>query len=178
MNLRSQVLQKAANIKLTIFDIDGVFTDGRLYFDAKGEALKVFYVQDGLGIKLLQQSGVAVAVISGRESACVTTRLKELGVELVFQGNENKQQVLAELLTQLKLTTDQVAYVGDDLPDLALIQQVGLGICVPNAHPLLKEFAGWQTTAAGGYGAVREVCELILEAQNNLSAAHATFLLK
>lgn len=178
MNTRANILLKAAKIKLAIFDVDGVFTDGRLYFDAQGEALKVFHVQDGLGVKLLQQSGVAVAVISGRESASVTQRLKEINVEFIYQGRENKQQVLTELLTQLKLTTEQVVYVGDDLPDLPLIQQVGLGICVPNAHPLLKEFAGWQTTSLGGYGAVREVCELIMEAQNTLSTAHAAFLLK
>lgn len=178
MKPKTQILQKATTIKCAIFDVDGVLTDGRLYFGAEGEALKVMHVQDGLGLKLLQKSGVAVAIISSRQSAIVTNRLKDLGIAHIYQGQENKQLPFQELLAKLKISAEQVAYTGDDLPDLPLLQQVGLGICVANAHPLLKQFASWQTEATGGNGAVREICELIMEAQGTLRAAYETYFLK
>lgn len=171
------VIAKAAVVKLAIFDVDGVLTDGRLYFGAEGEVLKVFHVQDGLGLKLLQKSGVAVAIISSRQSEIVLQRLKNLGVKHIFQGHENKLIPFKKILDLLKLTPKQVAYTGDDLPDLPLIQQVGLGICVPNAHPLLKQAASWQTQTPGGHGAVREVCELIMQAQGTLHPAYQQYSL-
>lgn len=173
----SELIKKISNIKLVIFDVDGVLTDGRLYFGANGEELKVFYVHDGLGIKLLQKNSITAAIISSRQSEIVTKRLQDLGIKYIYQGEENKQKPFQELLDQLNLQREQVAYVGDDLPDLALIQQVGFGICVANAHPLLKKYALWQTEAKGGEGAVREVCELILQAQGKLVATHRDFLI-
>jgi 3-deoxy-D-manno-octulosonate 8-phosphate phosphatase (KDO 8-P phosphatase) len=173
---KTALLQKARQIKLVIFDVDGVLTGGQLYFDAHGEALKIFCVQDGMGMKLLQQSGVKIAIISSRQSAIVAQRMSELGIEHVYQGRHDKRAALAELLAQLSYTLEQVAYVGDDLPDLPLIRRVGLGIAVANARPLLLQQAAWQTTAAGGNGAAREVCELIMAAQGTLEKAHAGYL--
>ncbi len=169
------ILKKAAKVKLAIFDVDGVLTDGRLYFDASGVEFKVFYVHDGLGFKLLKQSGVEVAIISSRTSSIVTSRMKNLGVDQVYQGQEDKTKAFAELLTKFNLVPEQIAYVGDDLPDLPLILQAGLGICVANAHSLLKQHAHWQTLAKGGDGAAREVCELIMEAQGTLQAAYEQY---
>lgn len=177
MRSKTQTLQKAANIKCAIFDVDGVLTDGRLYFSDAGETLKVMHVHDGLGLKLLQKSGVEVAIISSRRSTIVANRLKELGINHVYQGQENKQLPFQELLQKLQISPEQVAYVGDDLPDLPILQQVGLGICVANAHPFVKQFASWQTEATGGNGAVREICELIMEAQGTLRKAYEPYIL-
>lgn len=173
---QTELLKKATGIKLVIFDVDGVMTDGKLYFDAKGDEQKVFYVQDGLGIKLLQQSGVKTAVISSRTSLAVKIRLENLGIAHIYQGQENKIIAFNELLKNLRLTPDQVAYVGDDLPDLPLICKAGLGIAVANAVPLVKQYAFWHTQAKGGEGAVREICEIILQAQGTLLEMQSSFL--
>lgn len=159
------VKARAARIKLVVFDVDGVLTDGRLYYGAGGEELKVFHVQDGQGIKRLQKAGVQVAVISGRDSAAVTRRMQDLGLEHVFQGDEDKLPILEKLLKGLGLSPEQTACVGDDLPDLPLLKHVGLGVAVANAQPSLKAAAHYVTTAHGGLGAAREVCDLILEAR-------------
>ena len=163
MNTEIQV--KAAKIKLVIFDVDGVLTDGRLYFAPNGEELKVFYVHDGLGIKLLQEAGITVAIISSRESPIVVQRFGSLGVRYIYQGQADKRPAFDQLLKELKINAEHVAYVGDDLPDLPLIQQAGLGIAVANAQPAVKQHADWQTTLKGGKGAAREVCEFILQAK-------------
>ena len=159
------VKARAARIKLVVFDVDGVLTDGRLYYGAGGEELKVFHVQDGYGLKSLMKAGLAVAIISGRASAAVTRRMQDLGIEHVFQGDENKLPLLQKLIGSLGLTLEQVACVGDDLPDLPLLQRAGLAIAVPNAQAPLKAAAHHVTTAQGGLGAVREVCDLILGAR-------------
>ena len=156
---------RAARIKLVVFDVDGVFTDGSLYYGAGGEELKVFNVQDGQGVKRLLRAGVAAAVISGRASDAVTRRMQDLGITHVFQGDEDKFPILEKLLKKLGIGLEQTAHVGDDLPDLPLIKQVGLGVAVANAMPAVKQAAHHVTTAHGGRGAVREVCDLILEAQ-------------
>jgi len=174
---KTNLFAKAAKIKLVIFDVDGVLTDGSLYFGETGEEYKVFNVHDGLGFKLLQSTGVIIAVISSRKSKMVNDRLQNLGVKYIYQGQEHKKAAFDELLATLQLQPTEVAYVGDDLPDLALIQQVGLGICVANAHPLLKQHAAWQTEARGGHGAAREVCELIMAAQETLPAVYQQYLL-
>lgn len=172
----SALIEKAKKIKLVIFDIDGVLTDGRLYFDAAGNEMKVFHVQDGLGIQLLQQTGVEVAVISGRKSIVVEERMRSLGVKYIYQGRNDKSSAFDELIEHLlKLKPEQVAYVGDDLPDLSLIQRVGLGIAVANAVPLLRQQAAWTTTARGGEGAVREICELIMTAQGSLETLYKDY---
>ena len=159
------VKARAAKIRLVVFDVDGTLTDGRLYYGAGGEELKVFHVQDGYGLKRLMQAGVKVAIISGRDSAAVTRRMQDLGIEHVFQGDEDKLPLLEKLLKRLGLTLEQTACVGDDLPDLALLKHAGLAIAVRDARPQLKAVAHHVTAAQGGLGAAREVCDLILEAQ-------------
>jgi 3-deoxy-D-manno-octulosonate 8-phosphate phosphatase (KDO 8-P phosphatase) len=173
---QAELLKRAAGIKLVIFDVDGVMTDGKLYFDAQGGEQKIFHVHDGLGIKLLQQSGVKVAVISSRSSLPVQSRLENLGIAYIYQGQENKITAFNELLENLQLTPAQIAYVGDDLPDLPLICKAGLGIAVANAVALVKQYAFWHTRAKGGEGAVREVCEIILQAQGTLLEMQSSFL--
>jgi 3-deoxy-D-manno-octulosonate 8-phosphate phosphatase (KDO 8-P phosphatase) len=174
--MTSNILEKAKKIKLAVFDVDGVLTDGHLYFDAQNNELKVFHVQDGLGIKLLQLSGVNTAIITSRQSSITQQRMQSLGVLYIYQGQHNKQLAFNELLIQLELKEEQVAYVGDDLPDLPLIQRAGLGIAVANAHAVIKQHAVWQTTLRGGEGAAREVCELIMQAQGTLEAAYNNYL--
>jgi len=165
----SNLSENLKKIKLLVLDVDGVLTDGRLYYGPNGHEMKVFHVHDGLGIKLLQKSGIKVAIISSRDCPEVTRRMNDLGVEFVYQGQKNKKIPFAELCHKLKLTPHQVAYMGDDLPDLPLILQAGVGISVPNGHPVVKEGAKWITNAAGGLGAVREVCDGILRAQNTFT---------
>jgi 3-deoxy-D-manno-octulosonate 8-phosphate phosphatase (KDO 8-P phosphatase) len=152
-------------VRLAVFDVDGVLTDGRLYYGAGGEELKVFHVHDGFGLKRLQAAGVILAIISGRDSAAVTRRMQDLGVEHVFQGDEHKLPIFERLLKQLRLTPEQCACVGDDLPDLPLLQRAGLAVAVANARPAIKQVAHHVTVARGGHGAAREVCDLILAAQ-------------
>ncbi len=158
----------ASHIKLLILDIDGICTDGRLYFNSEGESLKLFHVHDGLGIKMLMRSGVKVAVISAKPSKAARARMTQLGVTDLYLGHEQKHPAYLELLNKHQLTDQQVAYAGDDLPDLCLIKQAGLGISVPNATSLVKQRADFITTTAGGQGAVREICERIMQAQNTL----------
>lgn len=157
----------AQKIKLVVFDVDGVMTDGKLYYSSKGEELKVFHVHDGHGIKALLNAGIEVAIISSRNSKMVEKRFTELGVRFIYQGQADKTEAFNFLLASLKLEPTQVCYVGDDEPDLAFIQQVGLGIAVANAVPIVKQHAHYQTQLKGGHGAVREVCELILAQQKN-----------
>lgn len=152
-------------IRLVIFDVDGVLTDGRLHYCDDGRETKAFHARDGYGIKALLANGIAVAIISGRQSESVSRRMKELGVSRVFQGCDDKLPVLESLLREMELTPPEVAYVGDDLPDLAVMTKVGLAVAVADAHPDLFEAAGWRTRLPGGKGAAREVCDLILAAQ-------------
>lgn len=158
--------QKAAEIKLAVFDVDGVLTDGRIYTGPDGESLKVTHVQDGLGLKLLRKAGIAVAVISGRESPALRTRLDELGIEHAFLGDDNKGTIFDQLLGQLQLQAEQAACMGDDLPDLPLLERAGLALTVPDAHPDVMAAADWISKRGGGNGAVREACDLILAAQS------------
>ncbi len=159
------VLTKAAAVRLVIFDVDGVLTDGRLFFDDQGREYKAFHARDGFGIKALQQSGVTVAIISGRKSKAVELRMQSLGINHVFQGQEDKLEAFETLCRNLQLRTEQVAHVGDDLPDLPLMRRVGLAIAVADAHAAVLAHAHWRTSLPGGAGAAREVCDLILEAQ-------------
>jgi 3-deoxy-D-manno-octulosonate 8-phosphate phosphatase (KDO 8-P phosphatase) len=152
-------------VRLAVFDVDGVLTDGRLYYGAGGEELKVFHVHDGQGLKRLQKAGVTLAIISGRDSAAVARRMQDLGIEHVFQGDEHKLPIFERLLKQLGLTAEQCACVGDDLPDLPLLQRAGLAVAVANAQPVIKQAARYVTVSHGGRGAAREVCDLILAAQ-------------
>ncbi len=160
------ILKKAAQIKLLIFDVDGVLTDRKIYLADSGHEYKAFNSHDGFGIKMLLKSGVAVAIITTRNSPVVARRMQELGVQHIYQGQEDKRQALDDLALQLTLQLEQIAYVGDDLPDLPLMRKVGLGIAVADAAEYVRQHADWQTQAAGGKGAAREVCELIMQAQN------------
>ncbi len=167
MMTETNVLQKAKIVKLLILDVDGVLTDGRLFFDSQGQEYKSFHARDGHGIKLLQQSGVQVAVISGRNSPSVALRMKMLGVEWVYQGHENKVGAFKEILTALQLNPEQVAYIGDDVLDLPVMIRVGLAIAVHDANPAVCQHADWITETPGGLGAVREVCDFLMYAQGS-----------
>ncbi len=166
MTMPSQAIITAAkNIKLLLLDVDGVLTDGKLYYGNSGEELKAFNIQDGLGIKLLQQGGIQVGIITGRVSTLLQRRADELGINPVIQGREDKLTALRELLESQNLGLHQIAFMGDDLPDLSAINLVGLGITVANACSTLAAKADWQTLRSGGDGAVREAAEMILKAQ-------------
>jgi 3-deoxy-D-manno-octulosonate 8-phosphate phosphatase (KDO 8-P phosphatase) len=155
----------ARRLALLVLDVDGVLTDGSLWFGARGEALKRFHVRDGHGIKLLQAAGVQVAIISGRRSQAVSTRARELGIRHVFQGVADKNQVLERLLRRLGITDTQVACVGDDTPDIPMFVRAGFAVAVRDAHPLALAAAHCFTTLGGGRGAVREVCDWLLAAR-------------
>ena len=170
------IIRKAKQIRLLATDVDGVLTDGRLYFGNSGEELKAFSILDGLGIKLLRDTGIDTAIITGRSSALVERRARELNITRIYQGREDKRQALEELCADLELPLSAVAYIGDDLPDLAAIRAAGLGVAVANAHPYVAQHADWQTSSAGGSGAVRETCELIMKAQGTLNTSWEQFL--
>lgn len=140
-------------------------TDGRIWLMPNGEEIKSFYVQDGYGIKRLQQAGIVVAVISGRKSDVVTKRMQELKIQHYFQGHDDKWPIAENLLNKLQLNPEQAAYAGDDTPDLAVMTQVGFSIAVANAVPEVKTVADWCTVREGGNGAVREICDMILSFQ-------------
>lgn len=169
------VLARAAKIRLVISDVDGVLTDGHIYMGGSGEAFKAFNILDGFGIKALMDAGIQFAVITGRESSIVSKRMQELGVRYVFQGQSDKLSAFNSLRTQLRLADEQIAHLGDDLPDLPLLRKVGLAIAVANAYPTLKDVAHYTTRLAGGHGALREVSDLILTANGQLDALLAKY---
>ena len=165
------ILAKANKIKLLICDVDGVFSDGRIYLGNDGEELKAFHTKDGFGIKALGASGIAVAIITGRRSTIVANRMTALNVEHIIQGQEDKLPALLALAKELNINIDEVAYIGDDIPDLPCILQVGLGIAVQDAHPMVLKKSDYMTFTRGGFGAVREVCDLIMQCQGSLDSA-------
>jgi 3-deoxy-D-manno-octulosonate 8-phosphate phosphatase (KDO 8-P phosphatase) len=170
------ILEKASSIKLLIFDVDGVLTDGSLFFGDDGQEYKAFNSQDGHGIKMLQKHGVRCAIITGRTSNVVEHRMRNLGIDLLYQGQENKLEGFAHLLERVQLSPEQVAYVGDDVVDLPVMRQVGLAIAVRDAHPWVLQHAHWQTPRDGGRGAARDVCEMLLEAQGVLKKELESYL--
>lgn len=172
----ADVLRRAANVKLLILDVDGVLTTGYLDYDAHGEATKSFYVQDGLGMQLLRQNGIPLAIISGRDSTVTSARARDLKVQWVIQGAQDKGAALAKLTEDAGVSLDECAYMGDDVIDLPILRAVGFACSVPNGHFLAQRTAHWVSHAAGGMGAVRELSELILFAQNKLHAAYAAYL--
>ena len=169
-DLPADVLDRAARIRLAVFDVDGTLTDGRLWYSEGGHETKVFHVHDGLGLKQLQANGVLVALITARISHPVALRAEELDIAHVYQGQSDKRACLLELLDALHLAPEQVAFIGDDLPDLPPMRIAGLAVAVANAHPWVAEQAHWQTSKSGGLGAAREVCDLILHAQGKSDA--------
>ncbi|MDN3653517.1 3-deoxy-manno-octulosonate-8-phosphatase KdsC [Thalassotalea ponticola] len=170
-NVDERVLTAAKKVKLLVCDIDGVFSDGRIYLGNDSEELKAFNTKDGFGIKALSQNGVAVAVITGRQSNIVNNRMRALNVQFIVQGQEDKMPALVDIAQQLDLDIDEVAYIGDDVPDLPCIEAVGLGVAVNDAHPLVVRSADYVTFLKGGHGAVRELCDLIMQAQGTLHLA-------
>ncbi len=154
-----------AAIRLLVLDVDGVMTDGQLHYDAKGREAKVFHVHDGYGIKQAMRAGIQVAVISGRRSVAVETRLAELGIEHVRLGQETKLGAFTDLATQLGMPPEACACIGDDEPDLPIMQAAGVGIAVADARPAVLRQADWQTALGGGRGAVREVCDALIAAR-------------
>ena len=158
------ILEKASRIKLVIFDVDGVLTDGSLFLSDDGQEYKAFNSKDGFGMRLLQDAGIDIAIITGRESTLVKLRMKELGITQVMQGRREKGPALDEMMEKTGLTIEQIAYVGDDVVDLPIMSRVGLSIAVQDARPIVKKHAHWITESVGGRGAGRDVCELILEA--------------
>ena len=165
----SDLIERAAEIRLLALDVDGVLTDGRLLLGDDGIERKAFHVRDGHGLKMLRHGAIEVAVISARESELVRVRMAELGVEHVYLGQAEKMPALDGLIGRLGIGREHVAYVGDDVLDLPLITRVGLAVAVADAHPLVRQHAHWCTERPGGSGAVREVCELILDAQGLLA---------
>ncbi|MFO7594420.1 MAG: 3-deoxy-manno-octulosonate-8-phosphatase KdsC [Pseudomonadota bacterium] len=162
------IMQKAADIRLVIFDVDGVLTDGSLFLGDDGQEYKAFNSRDGHGMKMLQASGVDIGIITGRTSRVVKHRMDSLGIKHVYQGRLDKLPAFEELLNKLELPYSQVAYVGDDVVDLPVLVRVGLAIGVQNAHNLVKQHCHWITPNNGGRAAARDVCELIMQAQGNL----------
>jgi len=162
-------------VRLLVLDVDGVLTDGTLYYSANGEELKAFNIYDGLGIKMLQAGGVEPAIITGRSSRALERRAENLGIRHVYQGAERKLAAFEQLLQKLTLEPGQVACMGDDLPDLALLERCALAVTVPDAPDVVRSRAHYVTRRRGGGGAVREACELILEAQDALQAQLAVY---
>ncbi len=175
--LMREIIEKAKKLKLLILDVDGVLTDGRLFFDDQGKEYKCFHARDGHGIKLLRQTGVEVAVISGRQSNSVALRMKSLGVETVYQGHENKIAAFNEIVKKMSIEPEQIAHVGDDLLDLPIMTRVGLSIAVNDANHFVKENADWCTQTQGGLGAVREVCDFIMQAQGTFDSVLEKYML-
>ncbi len=162
-----QAWERAGNVKLLVLDVDGVLTNGQVWIGGDGkEALKAFDIQDGLGIKLLEQSGIPTAIITGRNSKMVLARCEELGIKHVHMGVENKALAFNEVLKALGLSASDCAVMGDDWPDLAMMKNAGFRVCPAQGHEAVKALAHYVTTHSGGNSAVREVCDLILKAQN------------
>jgi 3-deoxy-D-manno-octulosonate 8-phosphate phosphatase (KDO 8-P phosphatase) len=166
-DVSTTVLQKAQKVRLLALDVDGVMTDGRLYFDQSGQETKSFSTRDGMGIKAMQRSGIPVALITGRQSPMVSQRARELGIEWVFQGSDNKAQALQALLAASGLGAEQVCYVGDDWIDLPILGRVGFSVSVADADPVVRQNVDWVTAEPGGMGAVRAVCNLVLASQGH-----------
>lgn len=166
------LIMQLRQIKLLACDVDGVFSDGRIYMGQDGEELKAFHTRDGYGIKALQKIGVQVAVITGRQSNMVEKRMTALGVEHIIQGCEDKQPALHALQESLSIMVSETAAIGDDLPDLGMYKMAKFNACVHDAHPLLASHAHYKTQNSGGFGAVRELCDLILLSHGQLETIH------
>jgi 3-deoxy-D-manno-octulosonate 8-phosphate phosphatase (KDO 8-P phosphatase) len=171
----ADILARAARVKLALFDVDGVLTDGRLIYSDDGREVKAFHVRDGLGLKRLIANGIEVAIVTARMSPMVTERTAELGIAHVYQGQADKLACYRELLHALKLEAADTCYCGDDLPDLRVMAAAGLSIAVADAHPWVSERAHWRTAHTGGAGAAREVCDLLLAAQGRRDSELAAF---
>lgn len=176
MKKPSDLVERLRAVRLAVFDVDGVLTDGGLILGESGDEYKIFNVRDGHGLVMLKESGCQIAVITARNSKIVADRMQNLGIEFVYQGQKNKGKALDEVMQKLSLSQEQIAYVGDDVIDLPAMRRAGIAIAVADAHSLVRQHADLVTTAAGGRGAVREVCELIMESQATLDSALERYL--
>ena len=170
------VHHKLKRIKLLILDVDGVLTDGGIIYNDNGSETKVFNVKDGLGIKLLIEAGIVLVIVTGRRSEALYNRCRNLGIDHIFDNVKNKAALLDHILDRTGVLASDVAFMGDDLPDLALMKRVGLSIAVADAHEAVRKHADLVTIATGGNGAVREICEAILKAQGLWGAIFESFL--
>ena len=168
--INDDVLARAGKIRLVLFDVDGVLTDGRLYLDNRGEEYKAFNSRDGHGLKMLQRNGVEVGIITGRTSEIVAHRTKELGIRHVRQGCADKLPVYEDMVREFKLSHEQVCFVGDDVVDLPIMLRVGLAICPQDGHFLVKRHSHWVSDNDGGRGCARDVCELLMLANGSFGA--------
>ncbi|GEA12309.1 3-deoxy-manno-octulosonate-8-phosphatase KdsC [Alteromonas sp. KUL49] len=168
----AEFVEKLRQVRLLVCDVDGVFSDGRIYLGNDGEELKAFHTRDGYGVKALVNAGISVAVITGRRSKIVENRMKALNVAHIIQGEENKSAALETLMSTLGLTASQVAAVGDDIPDTGMFQKVAIKIAVKDAHPQVTQQANWITTIPGGFGAVREISDTFLQVHDKLHGIH------
>ncbi|KHF24036.1 3-deoxy-D-manno-octulosonate 8-phosphate phosphatase [Solemya velum gill symbiont] len=168
--------EKARQIRLVIFDVDGVLTDGSLFFGDDGQEYKAFNSKDGHGIRMLLENGIEAAIITGRESNVVTHRMNNLGIPHVLQGRREKLPAYEEIKDMTGFEDNEIAYVGDDVIDLPVMKRVALAITVHDAHPYVKQHAHWQTPSSGGHGAARDVCEMILDAKGLLPAILESYL--
>jgi 3-deoxy-D-manno-octulosonate 8-phosphate phosphatase (KDO 8-P phosphatase) len=175
MSFSNRIYNQAKEIRCLICDVDGVLTEGQVYLDNEVGEQKAFNIKDGLGIKMLEKHGIIVAIITGRKSDIVSRRMKELAVEHVYQGQADKQAAFDDLLAKLSLQPQQVAYVGDDLPDLPLMRRCAIGFAPADAAQFVIEKADYTLTKNGGRGAVREVAELLLQAQGKLDDIHQEY---
>lgn len=176
LSIPADVAERAARIRLACFDVDGTLTDGSLGISSDGSEFKIFHVHDGLGLKLLQQSGIEVAIITARQSPIVAHRARELGIARLLQGCTDKLSAMLGMARELGLDESQIAFMGDDLPDLSAMQRAGLAVAPANAHSWTAQHAHWCTQRAGGQGAARELADLILSAQGRVEASVARFL--
>ena len=172
----SGALERAKRVRLMLFDVDGVLTDGRLWYGPEGEALKVFHVLDGHGIRLLMQTGIAVALLSGRNSPAVSARAGELGIAHVLQGIDDKRAAFETLAAELRIPAGETGFMGDELVDLPVMRRCGFACAPAQAHERVRACAHYVTRASGGGGAAREACEYLLRAQGRLEAALAPYL--
>ena len=176
IELTPDTRSRASRLKLMAFDVDGVLSDGTLFYTDEGIEIKAFNCLDGLGLNMLQKSGITVAIITGRKARCVELRMQHLGIDLVFQGIKNKLETMQELLSSLDISADEAGYMGDDIIDLQVMNACGFSATPADGHDLAKRYARLISSKNGGRGAVREVCEFILEAQGKLDAALAPYL--
>lgn len=171
-----KIVARANQVTMLLLDVDGVLSNGQLLFDNKGQEMKAFNTKDGQGIKFAQQAGISIGIITGRESAIVAQRAAALGIEHVYQGQENKQAAFASIKKSTGYTDAQFAYMGDDLPDLSIMSQIGLSMTPKDGHWFVRQHAHWLSSLPGGHGAVREACDFLLAAQGKLDAIHNRYL--
>lgn len=173
--MKKNIKEKLSKIKMLILDVDGVMTDGSIMMDDEGRELKSFNVLDGHGLKILQRYGIKVAILTGRRSKVVEYRAKDLGIEDVYQGALNKKEVFEKILLKNKLSADEVAFLGDDIVDIPVLKRVGFSAAVADAVDVVKKSVNYVTKKVGGHGAVREICEMILQAQGKWAEVAAKY---